>query len=140
MLAISIRGPISFWLPFWTSENFRTAFFTTWILISGWIYLRLWLEFKRKDNGFQAFGKVLLVQGMMYLVGGANVYFIGLENMLTYLNDELLVLPGGLSRIMGITTHLDIPLELPQWVLQSGLICFGIGLFFVFIARSKTKK
>jgi hypothetical protein len=41
---------------------------------------------------------------------------------------------------MGITTHLDIPLELPLWVLQSGLICFGIGLFFVFIARVKTKK
>ena len=140
MLAIAIRGPISFWLPFWTSENFRTAFFTIWILISAWIYLRLWLEFKRKDNGFQAFGKVLLVQGMMYLVGGASVYFIGLEKMLTYLNDELLVLPGGLSRIMGITTHLDIPLELPLWVLQSGLICFGFGLFFIFITRVKTKK
>lgn len=140
MLAISIRGPISFWLPFWTSETFRTVFFTGWIVISAWIYLRLWLEFKRKHNGFQAFGKVLCVQGIMYLVGGASVYFIGLENMLTFLNDELLILPAGLSRIMGITTHLDIPLELPLWVLQSGFICFGIGLFFVFTARIKMKK
>jgi hypothetical protein len=141
MLAVSIRGSISFWLPFWTSENFRTAFFSIWILISAWIYLRLWLEFMRKDNGFQAFGKVLLVQGIMYLVGGACVYFTGLENMLTYLNDELLVLPGGLSRIMGITTHLDIPLELPLWVIYAGGICVFMGLLLNlnFIFKRKTK-
>ena len=66
----------------------------------------------------------------MYLVGGASVYFIGLENMLTYLNDELLVLPGGLSRIMEITTHLDIPLELPLWVIYAGGFCAFIGLLF----------
>ena len=66
----------------------------------------------------------------MYLVGGASVYFIGLENMLTYLNDELLILPGGLSRIMGITTHLDIPLELPLWVFYTGGFCIIIGLLF----------
>ena len=76
----------------------------------------------------------------MYLVGGASVYFIGLENMLTYLNDELLVLPGGLSRIMGITTYLDIPLELPLWVIYAGGFCAFTGFIFNISGISKRKK
>jgi hypothetical protein len=57
--------------------------------------------------------------------------------MLTYLNDELLVLPGGLSRIMGITTHLDIPLEVPYWLVLLGVATFTFGSFLVIAARRK---
>ena len=139
MIAITFHGSPSFWLPFWTSENFRTAFFMVWVLIAGWIYFRLWLEFKQLQNGFQAVGKVLILQGMMFIIGGGIIWLIGIEQMLTFLNDELLILPGGLSRIMGITTHLDIPLSLPDWVVYLGLLCFGIGIIFVFGGRTKLK-
>ena len=95
------------------------------------------MEFRVTQNGFQALGKVLMVQGLQFLIGAGAVYFIGLEEMLTYLNDELLVLPGGLSRIMGITTHLDIPLEVPYWLVLLGAIIFSLGMFLVVGARRK---
>lgn len=135
MIMLAIRGPHSFWLSFWISEWFRTLFFTLWVVLAGWIYVRIWLEFKVKHNGFQAFGKVLILQGLVYLAGGASVYFLGLENILTFFNDEILMLPGGLSRIMGITTHLDIPLELPLWVIYSGAGLFVSGVVGYLVGR-----
>jgi len=50
--------------------------------------------------------------------------------MLTAINDEMVVLPPGLSRILGITVHLDIPPELPVYMLAAGgvLALFGVAV------------
>ena len=66
---------------------------------------------------------VCLVLGFQLLLAGLVLHIFGLEESLTAFNNELLVLPGGLFRIMGITTHLGIPAELPIWI-----ICFASGL------------
>ncbi|QFG22816.1 hypothetical protein [Actinomadura sp. WMMB 499] len=35
-------------------------------------------------------------------------------------NDQMALLPWGLSRILGITTHLGVPEALPLWVAATG--------------------
>jgi divalent metal cation (Fe/Co/Zn/Cd) transporter len=76
--------------------------------------------------------------GIQLLIGGALLLFFGLEKSLTTLNDELLVLPGGLSRIMGITTHLGIPVELPEWILYTASVII-VGSFVLFLFNRRVR-
>ena len=64
--------------------------------------------------------------GFQLLLAGLVIWITGLEKGLTAMNNEMLILPTGLSKILGITTHLGIPLQLPVWI-----ICFGGGLTLV---------
>lgn len=61
-----------------------------------------------------------------------------LEKSLTAVNDELAVLPGGLSRILGITTHLNIPAAIPVHLLYAGFGLAGAGLLIMLLSRWKS--
>lgn len=146
LLAFSLlRGPMHLYYLLWTSEGFRTIFFTLFVLCFLWPYHVL-VAVPVNNLGvsrIRAFGILFLVQGIQFLLGAGITQLVGLERSLTLLNDELLILPGGLSRILGITTHLDIPLQLAVWVacagavfLVSGALLSLIGLKFSVI-RSK---
>ncbi len=60
--------------------------------------------------------------------------------MLTAINDEMVVLPPGLSRILGITVHLDIPLELPVYALAAGIVLALVGLALILLSRLRRTK
>jgi hypothetical protein len=66
--------------------------------------------------------------GSSLIVLGALVAFVGLEQAMTTINDQMAVLPLGLSRILGITVHLDIPLDLPRYIALLGAILAILGL------------
>lgn len=52
----------------------------------------------------------------------------GLDPTPAAINAAIVVLPpAGLSRILGILVHLDIPSELPVTMLVAGLICRSWG-------------
>ena len=97
------------------------------------IAVRRWSE----RNVAAAAGLVCLVMGLQLLIAGLLLQIFGLEASLTALNDELLVLPGGLSRILGITTHLGIPTGLPVWIIYFSLILFISGSILFFFNRKK---
>ena len=79
--------------------------------------------------------------GIQLLFAGLALKFFGLEESLTALNNDLLVLPGGLSKIMGIASHIGIPLELPLWIIYaaSGLIVVMLSGYLV-IRKRRGKK
>jgi membrane-bound ClpP family serine protease len=52
---------------------------------------------------------------------------MGLEQAITRLNNEMAVLPLGLSLILGITTHLDIPTDLPLMMIAMGAVLVFVG-------------
>ena len=61
---------------------------------------------------------------------------VGLEDALTVWNDQLALLPWGLSRILGITVYLGIPVALPWYLVGAGAVlgaarsrsgCPGVG-------------
>ena len=60
--------------------------------------------------------------------------------MLTVINDEMVMLPPGLSRILGITVHLDIPLELPVYMLIAGGVLALVGLGLILLSRLQKPK
>lgn len=134
-LAVScVRGPMFFWLLFWTSAYFRLFFFSIFILCFLWTYTILFRSAVTfKMSRMRAGASIFLIQGIQLMAGAAIVLFVGFEKIITVFNDEMLVLPGGLSRILGITTHLNIPIQLPVWALYAGigfsLIGFGSLLF-----------
>ena len=65
--------------------------------------------------------------GVPLAVIGGLVAVLGLERSLTAWNDGLALLPWGLSRILGITVHLGIPLWLPTAAAAAGLALAALG-------------
>jgi len=136
----AIRGPMFFWYQVWISDIFRILFLAV-----------LMMLFFRKFQVFIIMGKkwshrstsgavamVFIIFGIQLLLAGLALQIFGLEESLTALNNELLVLPGGLSKIMGITTHLGIPLELPLWIIYAGSGITGCS-FILFLFNRKVR-
>lgn len=140
MVIVAIRGPHLFWYLLWTSDLFKGLFFTLFLMLlfrKFQVYVILSKAWKGA-RGSGAGALVFLVLGIQLLLAGAALWIFGLEYSLTAMNNQLLVLPGGLSKIMGITTHLGIPLQLPFWIvsLSSGVILVSFLLNFVARRRS----
>ena len=138
LVVVAIRGPFYFWYHMWTSDLFKTLFLALFIMLlfrKFQVYLILGKQWR---GGRGAGALVFLALGIQGLIAGIALWAFGLETSLTALNDQLLILPGGLSRIMGITTHLGIPLQLPVWIVavSSGI---SLVLFLLhFVARRRS--
>jgi hypothetical protein len=140
LVVVAIRGPLYFCYLFWTSILFRAIFFSLFFML----LLRkfhVYLILVRKWNGAGSSAAAALVTvllGIQLLIAGAALWVFGLEHSLTALNNQMLVIPTGLSKIMGITTHLGIPLQLPIWMMSfsAGLILASFLLHYVAKRRS----
>jgi len=71
---------------------------------------------------------VLAAVGAGLAVPAVVVGFVGLERALTAWNDEVGLLPWGLSRILGITVYLGIPADTAWWAAGFGAALLGVGL------------
>ena len=90
----------------------------------------------------KALGNLSLAVGAVFLALGLVPALSGLEKTLTAINDEMAVLPLGLSRILGITTHVGIPLELPIYLMAVGALFLAFGgllLGAAWLARRKPR-
>lgn len=58
------------------------------------------------------------------ILHGSIAFFVTLG---LFLFIALAILPGGLSRILGTTTHLNIPTDMPVYLMVAGLGLAGIG-------------
>ena len=111
LVPLVLRGPGRYWFNFWTDPTARFAYITVAFAAFLWTFVLAHLAL---DGGRRAIGRVLAAAGLPVTVFGALVTAIGLERALTAWNDELALLPWGLSRILGITVFLDIPPSLAQ--------------------------
>jgi len=129
----AIRGPMFFWYQFWVSDLFKLIFFSLFFMLlfrKFQVYVMMGRKWMQR-SGAAAGGLVMMVLGIQMLIAGSLMLYFGLEESLTAMNNDLLVLPGGLSKILGITTHLDIPKALPLWIIyiSAGLAIPGFLLF-----------
>ena len=133
MLFSARRGPVEFWFLFWTSASFRAVFLMVFVLFIFRAYYT-WAGTLHKAQNISVIKTIFImlpVQGILLAATGGLVALIGFEKVLTILNDELMMLPGGLSRILGITTHLEIPTDIPVYVMYAGLGMIALGAALV---------
>jgi hypothetical protein len=139
LVALVPQGPGGYWFGFWTDAASRTLYVTlafagfVWVPVAAWLVLRDGYGLTRRG----ALGRVLLALGVPLAVPGALVAAIGLETALTAWNDQMALLPWGLSRILGITTYLGIPTELPAYAAVLGVVVAAIGAVLWLTARNR---
>lgn len=98
------------------------------VLVIGSVFLVLWAYVVLYASGRKLFQQtrasiisiMVIIQGIQLALLGAVSHLATLEKSLTAVNDELAILPGGLSRILGITTHLNIPTDIPMHLFYAG--------------------
>ncbi|WP_432559260.1 hypothetical protein [Granulicoccus sp. GXG6511] len=127
--AVAVRGPGAYWFRFWTDDTTRGWYLTAAVGLAVW-WLAAVVTGVASGYGVkvrQGVGAVLLGLGVPLAVVGAGLGIAGLERGLTTLNDELALLPLGLSRILGLTVHLGIPQSLPAWLGGLGMWLSPLG-------------
>ncbi|MGH1561281.1 hypothetical protein [Mumia sp. DW29H23] len=129
LLALARRGPGRYWFLFWTDPDARTAYVTLAFAAFCWLFVATWLVL-RHGYGLRvtgATGRLLVALGVPLVVLGGLVAVIGLEQALTVWNDQMALLPWGLSRILGITVYLGIPTWLPAAAAALGAALAAAG-------------
>lgn len=134
---MSIRGPAFFWFNFWTGDVFRYGFISLLVFIMIWRYYIIFMVAHHRMNlslGMSVF-KVFIIRGIQLIFLGVISYYVTLEKCLSVLNNELLIIPTALSKILGITTHLNIPKSIPVYFFEVGLILLVIGIGVMLVKK-----
>nr|WP_260173327.1 hypothetical protein [Nocardioides albus] len=138
MAALVNRGPGRYWYLFWAEPGPRTFYITVAFAGFGLLFLATALAL-RSAYGLTrrgAVGRVLIAAGVPLVVGGTGVALMGTERALTVWNDQMALIPWGLSRILGITVHLGIPTSLPWFAVACGAAAALAGLALSLRPRS----
>ena len=133
--SISLRGPGAFWFWFWADAPRRTAFVGLDMAAVAWMLAVLYgaQRYQLGQGRLAALGRLVGSAGISLALLGVVPAVLGLERMLSAVNDEMSVLPLGLSRILGITTHLDIPPDLPLYLIAAGGVLLAAGVLVTFL-------
>lgn len=132
----AVRGPGLFWLQFWTGPVVRSVLVVVIVTLLLWTLAGAWCVILRSRSGtvhrpvsgsVWSSGSLLAALGAVLVAVGAVPAIAGLETMLTGLNNEMAILPMGLSLILGITTHLGIPDSLPVTIMLAGGVLVVAG-------------
>ncbi len=116
------RGPGGYWFGFWTDPAARTAYVVVSFALFGWVLVATAWSLRPELGRAGGAWTAVAVVGTALLAIGSLVGAIGTERALTVWNDQLALLPWGLSRILGITVYLGIPTELPWYAAGLGAL------------------
>jgi len=128
LAVLAPRGPGGYWFWFWTDPTRRTAYVVVAFVAFGWVLVAATWALRATLGRRRAVAVTVATVGGALVATGVPVGTVGLEQALTTWNDQLALLPWGLSRILGITVYLGIPTALPWWAagLGAGLLVAGL--------------
>jgi hypothetical protein len=135
LAALALRGPGHYWFDFWTDPTARSVYLTVAFALFACVFVVAYRALRTGMGRRSATGRVLFAAGTPLLALGGLVTAIGLERALTTWNDQLALLPWGLSRILGITVHLEIPTALPVVVTSTGAALMVAGALLAWLTR-----
>ncbi|MEU0557301.1 hypothetical protein [Dactylosporangium sp. NPDC006015] len=137
LAALAVRGPGHYWLEFWTAPTVRAVYICVAFAAFGWLFVATTLVLRDRYHlrRRHVTATLLLVAGTPLTLLGALVTTIGLERALTLWNDQLALLPWGLSRILGITVYLGIPPTLPAAATTTGALLTATGTALLLLRR-----
>ena len=128
LAVLSVRGPGYYWLMMWTVPGRRSIYVTMAFALFCWAVVATAWALIPAMGRRRAAAVTITGVGVATFVLAGLISIIGLESALTRWNDELAVLPWGLSRILGITVYLGIPSSLPLIVAGVGVVLTVLGL------------
>lgn len=129
LVALASTGPGGYWYGLWTEPTARTIYVTIAFAAFCWVLLAAGWALRGLGIGIAgSISRVLLAAAAPLVVGGLAVGAIGVETTLTAWNDQMMILPWGLSRILGLTVHLGIPTDLGWTVAMVGAVVAVVGL------------
>jgi hypothetical protein len=128
LAVLAPTGPGGYWFGFWTDPTLRSIYVTVAVALLLWLVVAAAWTLAVQLGRRRATGVVLT--GVGAAVGGiaAFIGLVGAETALTVWNDQMGLLPWGLSRILGITTYLDIPGDTPWYAAAFGAVLVVGGL------------
>ncbi|WP_456786989.1 hypothetical protein [Cellulomonas sp. P5_C5] len=137
LVALVVRGPGHYWFGFWTDPTARTAYVTVAFAAFCWLFVVVGLVLRRAYGlgGTGSLGVTLAAGGTALAVVAGGVAAIGLEKALTIWNDQMALLPWGLSRILGITVHLGIPPSSAGVLAVVGVVVAAVGVGLALLGR-----
>lgn len=121
-------GPGGYWYGFWTDPVRRSLYVTVALALLLWVVVAAAWALAVRLGGRRALGVGLTGTGAVLGGVAAFVGIVGAEAALTAWNDQMGLLPWGLSRILGITVYLDIPTDTPWYVAGFGAVLLVAGL------------
>jgi hypothetical protein len=124
MAVVSVRGPLYFWYLSWASPFFRVSFLMLCIAGFLWLFFALYAVSKNayKAMAVDVIGNFFVALGAVLVFNGILTGVIGLETFLTAINNQMAVLPLSLSKVLGITTHLNMNPSLPTYGAACGVV------------------
>lgn len=129
LVALVLRGPGRYWFNFWTAPTARSIYITVAFAAFAWLFVATALVLRDRYGWRRrrSVGATLVAIGGPTAVLGTLIAAIGLERALTMWNDQMALLPWGLSRILGITVYLGIPTVLPVAGAVVGAVLVLVG-------------
>jgi hypothetical protein len=131
LVVLAPTGPGGYWFHFWTDPLARSAYITVAFAAFGWVIVAGAWALAMRLGALRAVGAVVAAVGAVLAVFGGLIGLIGLEAALTAWNDEMALLPWGLSRILGISVYLDIPADTAWWAAIAGVVLVAVGAAIV---------
>ncbi|MDW4574476.1 hypothetical protein R8Z57_16990 [Microbacterium sp. M3] len=128
LFALSFTGPGGYWFAFWTDPVLRTVYISVAFALFVWVFVAAGWALAAQVRARRATGFVLAAVGAGLTIPAVAVGIAGLEAALTLWNDEMGLLPWGLSRILGITTYLEIPDATPWAAAAFGAVLLVVGV------------
>ncbi|GAA1807358.1 hypothetical protein [Agromyces neolithicus] len=122
LAVLAPTGPGGYWFGFWTDPLARSLYLTVAFAAFGWVVVAAAWALATQIGGRRATGVVIAGIGIVLAAFGALIGTIGLEAVLTAWNDQMALLPWGLSRILGITVYLDVPADTAWYAAGAGAV------------------
>ena len=119
---LSPRGPGGYWFGFWTDPDQRFAYITIAFALFLWVLVAAAWALAAQLGGRRASAALLAGAGAVLVVVGSLIGAMGLEAALTVWNDQMALLPWGLSRILGLTVYLEIPADTVWYAVEFGAV------------------
>ncbi|SBT42944.1 Glycosyl hydrolase family 67 C-terminus [Micromonospora auratinigra] len=137
LAALAGRGPGRYWFLFWTAPGRRAAYLVLAVAAFCWLFVATAVVLRDRYGATRrrAVGHLLTAVGVPLAGLAGLVAAVGAERALTVWNDQLALLPWGLSRILGITVYLGVPASLPGVAALVGVTMAATG--FVLSARRR---
>ena len=138
LVVLAPTGPGGYWFDFWTDPIARSAYVVLAFAAFGWVIVAGAWALAVEFGAVRAIGTVVAAVGAVLVgVRRASSALIGVEAALTAWNDELSLLPWGLSRILGISVYLDIPADTAWWAAIAGVVLVVVGAFVALVGRRR---